>query len=110
MGVDRFGDSRAARTFGASLEVTNPGHGLYLVVSSEGSPASAVTGAGGDVIVSIGDRKVLAMLSFEGHLLVGQRPEVALVGPVVMDPQRFSRFVNLIALDSEVADNRSPSR
>lgn len=93
--------SSIADAFGASVEVGAPAGSLYLVIGFETPPRSAVIATGGRPVSFLGATHLLALLPFEGFLALRRHPEVRMVGPVTIDPQRFARFVALIGANVE---------
>ncbi|MGH3129402.1 MAG: hypothetical protein ACRDNX_01150 [Gaiellaceae bacterium] len=81
------------------------GRSLFFVLGRTGSPEVAVRGAGGTVVTHLPDpRRVLALLPFDAFPGLQRHPEVALAGPVGIDPQRFAGFARLIGLDEARAE------
>jgi hypothetical protein len=96
------GTSATARAFGAEVDVEPPPRGLYLVVGRHGMPDAAIRSVGGEVMVRMEERdSVLAILAVDTHLALQHHPDVALAGPVTIDPERFARFVALAGLDRD---------
>lgn len=55
---------------------------------------------GGQVITRLPDaRRVLAIAPLEAYSALSRHPEIALAGPVSIDPQRFGAFAQLVGLD-----------
>ncbi len=105
-----LGQTGMARWFGASVGVAvKDSSGLFLIVGARLPPSGAVTSIGGQIVVRLpGTVKVLAVLSAEAQAAARHHPDIALVGPVAIDPDRFAAFADLIALDSELpAERRS---
>jgi hypothetical protein len=87
-----FGGSRTASTFGANIKISLPGQGMYLVAGERSSPASLVHSAGGKVILQISDQKLLAILPTNAYLAFRNHPQIAFIGPVAIDQERFAHF------------------
>ena len=108
------GAGGAARTdlawaFGAEVAVDAPPRGLYLVVGHRGAPAGSVRSVGGEVVVVLEERNsLLAILDVDCHPALQRQPDVALAGPVTIDPTRFARFVALAGLDQQVSPAPPP--
>jgi len=91
------GNSEIARAFGANVNMTWETNGLYLVKGRAGSPASLVRSSGGKVAVEMGAGTVLAALPFASYLAFREHAEVAFIGPVSVDPQRFEQFLRMMS-------------
>ena len=107
MTESRLGDSPTARQFGASVDIAGAANrSLYLVIGHRKSPRSAVTALGGEVVVALPDGvRVLAVMPTAAQLAIQRHPDVALAGPVSIDPDRFGRFVALAGLNGEASSN-----
>jgi hypothetical protein len=96
-----FGESAAnspmAAAMGASIKITGPGLGMYFISGASASIESMIKKAGGQVILRLGAGKMLATLSFVGHLALRNSSSIAHIGPVSVDRQRLSKVVELIA-------------
>lgn len=104
------GGTDMARAFGAEVAVDSSPRGLYLVVGHTAMPVHAVRGAGGEIVVGLEARNtLLAVLDLDCHPLVAHHPDVALAGPVTIDPERFARFVALAGLDSTPQPTPNPT-
>jgi hypothetical protein len=92
-----------ARRFGASVDIAKADDsGLFLIVGAGVSPTGAITAIGGQIIVRLpGTVKVLAVLSAAAQSAAQRHPDIALVGPVMIDPARFAAFAALTGLDAE---------
>jgi hypothetical protein len=89
-----------AEAFGASVQVSAAGRGLFYVRGRSRSPSALVEGAGGRIVVHLPDpRRVLAILPLESHADLQRQPEIAVAGQVAVDPDRFAGFARLIGLD-----------
>jgi hypothetical protein len=61
-----------------------------------------VRSVGGTVVTRLPDpRRVLAFAPLAAHAELRGHPDLALAGPVSIDPQRFERFARLIGLGEE---------
>ena len=60
--------SSIASAMGATINVTGPGRGMYLVIGDSTSFESVVKTAGGEIILRLNGRKMLVTLPFEGYL------------------------------------------
>jgi len=101
MAPTRTGDSAIARQFGASIDVAaTGGRSLFLVVGKGVSPRSAVASVDGQIVVELPDGvRVLALLPVAMRGTVQRHRDVALAGPVSVDPVRFARFAALLGLN-----------
>jgi len=105
-GADRYcgtppvGSSATSRAFGANVSVATEGQSLFLVVGWTAPPDLAVRAAGGQVVTRLPDpRRVLAVAPLEAYSALSRHPEIALAGPVSIDPERFGSFARLVGLD-----------
>lgn len=97
---DGVGTTHVARAFGAVVNVEAPPRGLYLVIGRRGVPEAAVRSVRGEVVVRLDESaSLLAVLAVDNHAVLQRHPDVALAGPVTIDPERFARFVGLAGLD-----------
>lgn len=87
-----FGGSRTASTFGANIKISLPGQGMYLVAGNSSSPATLVHSAGGKVILQFSDNKLLGILPTTAYLAFRNHPQIAFIGPVAIDQERFAHF------------------
>ena len=94
--------SRMAQSFEARIHLETSGLGLFFIIGRTGSPEEAVRSVGGNVVFRLpGQQKLLAVLRTASFPEVQRHPAVALVGPVVVDPQRFAHFAALMHLEHE---------
>jgi hypothetical protein len=89
-----------AEAFGASVQVSAGGRGLFYVRGRTRSPSALVQGVGGQIVVHLPDpRRVLAILPLESHADLQRQPEIAVAGQVAVDADRFAGFARLVGLD-----------
>ena len=95
------GESATSRAFGANVAVATEGQSLFFVVGWTGPPDLAVRSVGGQVVTRLPDpRRVLAVAPLESYASLSRHHEIALAGPISIDPQRFSAFARLAGLDT----------
>lgn len=100
-GAEPVGSSATSRAFGANVSVAAEGQSLFFVVGWAGPPDLAVRSVGGQVVTHLPDRRrVLAVAPLEAYAALGRHPEIALAGPVSIDPARFGAFARTIGLDA----------
>jgi hypothetical protein len=100
-GSSTLGTSPTSRAFGANVSVASGGQSLFFVVGWTGAPDQAVLAAGGQIVTRLPDpRRVLAVAPLEAYASLSRHRDVALAGPVNIDPERFGRFAQLVGLDS----------
>lgn len=100
-GSSTVGASATSRAFGASVAVASEGQSLFLVVGWSGAPDDAVHAVGGQVLTRLPDpRRVLAVAPLEAYAALSRRREIALAGPISIDPARFGAFAQLVGLDA----------
>lgn len=101
MPARQVGRSPIAETFGANIHVVAPQHRLFLVIGRAAPPVALVRKYGGRVVFLLPDtNKLLAILPVDAQPLFQTHPQIALCGPVTIDPVRFAQFVALIGLDN----------
>jgi hypothetical protein len=97
-----------AEAFGARIGVAADGVLLCLVVGRAGSPEQAVASVGGTVVLRIPDgRRALATAPYSGLTALQRHPDVAVAGPVSIDPERFGRFAELVGLDAAASGDEA---
>jgi hypothetical protein len=95
------GQSATSRAFGADVRVATEGQSLFFVVGWTGPPDLAVRASGGQVVTRLPDpRRVLAVAPLEAYSALSRHPEVALAGPISIDPERFGAFARMVGLDT----------
>ena len=108
-GVSSTGSSAIADAFGARVSVPVSGRSLFYVVGREAAPDAIVASVGGSVVTHLPDRRrVLAIAPLVALESLRRHPELALAGPVGIDPGRFGAFARLIGLDEERAPAARP--
>lgn len=91
-----------AQAFGAKVRVTMPDQGLYIVVGHSMLPSTAVQQAGGRVMFVVpNSTRLFAVMPATAFLALRSHPDIALVGPVTVDTQRFNQFVDLLRLHQQ---------
>jgi hypothetical protein len=97
-----FGLPSAAEAFDAEISTVEQGRSLFFVVGRESAPDAAVRSAGGTVVTRLQDpRRVLAVAPLGAHAELRAHRDLALAGPVSIDPQRFEQFARLIGLGEQ---------
>ncbi|MDD5700714.1 MAG: hypothetical protein PHU23_01585, partial [Dehalococcoidales bacterium] len=84
------------------VSVTGPGCGMYLVIGRGNSLESLVKEAGGEVVLRLNGRKMLATLPFVVYLALRNNYQISHIGPVSVDIKR------LAGLSEILAKNKSP--
>jgi hypothetical protein len=101
VGGSPVGESATSRAFGANVSVATGGQSLFFVVGWTGSPDHAVRSVGGQVVTRLPDpRRVLAVAPLESYAALSRHHEIALAGPISIDPERFGAFARLVGLDA----------
>ncbi|MDD5703261.1 MAG: hypothetical protein PHU23_14585, partial [Dehalococcoidales bacterium] len=70
-------ESSIASSMGARVSVTGPGCGMYLVIGRGNSLESLVKEAGGEVVLRLNGRKMLAPLRFVGYLALRNNDKIS---------------------------------
>ena len=94
MSDNQLGVSSTAQAFGATIDLTIPNQGLYLIVGGSTPLAGLVRTAGGRLAIQLPQNKVLAVLPVEAFLAFRQHPDIAFIGPVSVDQARFAQFIS----------------
>lgn len=83
-----------AERFGASLSVSLPGKGLFLVVAhqADGVPR-LVQPCGGQVLSQLTPLRALVLLPLAAYLQLKGSRELAFIGPVRVDQERFAKVM-----------------
>ncbi|HVL53014.1 MAG TPA: hypothetical protein VM344_01990 [Vitreimonas sp.] len=101
-GTPPIGSSAVSRAFGARVSIATEGQSLFLVVGRAGPPDAAVRSVDGQVLTRLSDqRRVLAVAALDAYAALSRHPDIALAGPVSIDPERFGRFAQLVGLDAD---------
>lgn len=89
--------------FDAEVGVTVEEIGLYLVAAHDNGDGlrRSLAEVGAQLVASLSDLKVLAVMRFAGFQQLLVNPAIRLVGPVIVDADRFARFQSLIGTPPE---------
>jgi hypothetical protein len=83
-----------AERFGATVSVTLPGKGLFLVVAhSEADLPRLMRLVQGQVVSQLSPLRALALLSLTAYLQLRNTRDLAFIGPVHVDQERFARVM-----------------
>ena len=93
MSNNQLGLSSTAQAFGATIDLSIPNQGLYLILGGRTPLAGLVRSAGGYIPIQLPQNKALAVLPVEAFLMFRRHPEIAFIGPVSVDQTRFAKFV-----------------
>lgn len=87
-----------ATAFGAKITLAAPTVGLYLIIGRSEAAVSDVRTAGGQIVMVIPHSlSLLALMPATAFLGLRGTPNIALIGPVAIDTDRFNQFLNLIS-------------
>lgn len=95
------GESAISRAFGAEIRTELHGAGTFLVAGREVDPAGLVRGAGGQVLLALDERRLLAVLPVQAGLALGRHPQIALCGPVSVDFERLQAVLGQIPVEAD---------
>lgn len=99
-----MGNPTVADAFGAKVSVSVSDRGLFLVIGRSGSPAALVSALGGRAVYQMpNDLAVLAAMPVAAFMALRRHRDIAHVGPVTIQPERFSQFMEQVRLNSQVA-------
>jgi len=95
---NRLGNPTVAEVFDAQVSLTAANRGLFLIVGRRGSPANHVRGMNGQVVYRLpNDRALLAAMPIESFMALRGHREIAHIGPVMIDGERFNQFLARVA-------------
>ena len=77
--------------FGASVRISAPDTGMFLVIGRTVSPQKAVLSLGGEIVMVLSDRTLLVTLTFSDYVSLKASPEISRIGPITVDIERFNR-------------------
>jgi len=105
-----MGDPTIADVFDAQISLAATDRGLFLVVGRRRSPAGLVRSAGGRVVYQLpNDQALLAAMPLASFVALRGHREIAHIGPVTIDGERFNQFLTRVAQStSEVTGDNSP--
>jgi hypothetical protein len=98
------GGSDMAKAFGANIKMSLPGQGMYLVSGRNISPVALVRQYTGKVILQFTEHKLLALLPTAAYTDLRSRREIAFIGPVTIDQERFTHFAASLTPSTEQPD------
>lgn len=83
-----------AEQFGASVSVTLPGKGLFLVVAHhEADMLRLMRSVQGQVVSQLSPLRALALMSLTAYMQLKGTRDLAFIGPVHVDQERFARVM-----------------
>jgi hypothetical protein len=83
-----------AERFGAKVSVSLPGNGLFLVVvHQEADLPRLMRLAQGQVVSQLSPLRALALMSLPSYLQLKNTRDLAFIGPVHVDQERFARVM-----------------
>lgn len=83
-----------AERFGATVSVTLPGKGLFLVVAhGEADLPRLMRLVQGQVVSQLSPLRALALMSLTAYLQLKNSGDLAFIGPVHVDQERFARVM-----------------
>jgi hypothetical protein len=85
---------------GARISLAGPPRGMYLVIGRETLPLASIQATGGQVVLVLNGRKLLASLPFPGYLALRGDPYIAHIGPVTIDLKRLTQVAGMLAAAS----------
>lgn len=83
-----------AERFGAKVSVSLPGKGLFLVVvHSELDLPRLMRSVQGQVVAQLSPLRALALMSLPAYLQLKNTGDLAFIGPVNVDQERFAKVM-----------------
>lgn len=93
-----------AEVFDAQVSLTAANRGLFLVIGRSGSPSDLVRGVNGQIVYRLpNDRALLAAMPVESFMALRGHREIAHIGPVTIDGERFNQFLARVAESTKKA-------
>ena len=90
------GKTSMASAMGASVNISGPENGTYLVMGESSSLESIVISAGGQVVLRLNGRKILAVLPFTGYSALRGNRYISHIGPVTIDIERLNNLTKTL--------------
>jgi hypothetical protein len=94
---DIAANSPIAEVMGASIKITGPARGMYLVTGRAASLDFLVKTAGGEIVLRLNGGLMLATLPFTGYLSLQRNREISRIGPVTVDLKRLAKLTEMLA-------------
>lgn len=83
-----------AQRFGASVSMSLPGRGLFLVVAHrEADLPRLMRTAAGQIVSQLSPLRALVLMSLPAYLQLKNTRELAFIGPVSVDQERFAKVM-----------------
>lgn len=83
-----------AERFGAKVSVSLPGKGLFLVVAhQEADLHRLLRSVQGQLVSQLTPLRVLALMSLSAYMQLKNTRDLAFIGPVHVDQERFARVM-----------------
>lgn len=83
-----------AERFGAKVSVSLPGRGLFLVVAhQEADLARLMRAVQGQVVSQLSPLRALALMSLSAYMQLKATRDLAFIGPVNVDQERFAKVM-----------------
>jgi hypothetical protein len=89
--------SSMASAMGASIKITGPARGMYLIIGCGLPMDSLVKSVGGEIALRFNGRKMLATLPFTGYLSLRANREISHIGPVTVDVNRLNKVAEMLS-------------
>ena len=70
---------------------------MFLVIGNSVSPERAVSNAGGSVVLKLSAWNYLVTMPFSGYLSLKNHRDIARIGPVSVDVDRFNKMIAMLA-------------
>lgn len=83
-----------AERFGASVSVSLPGRGLFLLVAHRATDLPALLhGAQGQLVCQLSPLRALVLMGLPAYLQLKSTRALAFIGPVHVDQERFAKVM-----------------
>ena len=85
-----------ASAMGAKVTLASPEKGMYLVTGKNSALESLVKTCEGEIVLRIGIHKMIVTLPFSGYLSLKDHHQIARIGPVTIDIERFNSVTGML--------------
>jgi hypothetical protein len=103
-----LGDPTVADVFGAQVSLTAADRGLFLVIGRGAAPDALVRAVQGQIVYRLpNERALLSAMPLESFMTLRGHREIAHIGPVTIDGERFNQFLARVVESARRVAERS---